>query len=124
LTALMAGRRSAVSGRARLAEADGRAQSPLETRIRLIASDVGFPADTLQLPVVDRQGHLLGYGDLAWFRPGRRMLIAECDGASVHTAPAAVLRDRYRSNDFITRGEVDIVRFTWRDAEQPTYVRS
>ena len=50
--------------------ADGRAASPLETRIRLVAIDAGLPPDELQIPVRDRSGVLLGYGDMAWHTAG------------------------------------------------------
>jgi hypothetical protein len=105
----VAGLRGAIDGRARLAAADGRAQSPLETRIRLVASGAGMPPDVLQHPVRDRHGRLLGYADLAWLRTGRRMLVAETDGREWHDVPAALYHDRRRANDFAATGEVDMV---------------
>ncbi len=104
--------------------ADGRAQSPLETDVRLIATDADMPPDELQYPVRDSWGTLLGYGDLAWLRPGRRTLIAEADGKEPHSRPQALFRDRHRANDFITTGDVDIVRFTAADTYRKAYIVS
>lgn len=52
---------------------DARAQSPLETRARLACVEAGIPPDALQLPIHDRHGQLLGYGDLAWLRSSRTL---------------------------------------------------
>lgn len=118
----LSGLRGAVAARRRVKECNGLAQSPLETRVRLIASDAGLAPDHLQYPVCDRHGVLLGYGDMAWDRPGRRTLVAEADGASIHDRPEALYRDRLRANDFVGTGQVDMVRFTWQDTVRPAYV--
>ena len=118
----LAGLRGAVAARRRVKEANGLAQSPLETRVRLIASDAGLAPDHLQYPVRDRRGVLLGYGDMAWDRVGRRTLVAEADGASIHGRPEALYRDRLRANDFVGTDEVDMVRFTWQDTVRPAYL--
>jgi hypothetical protein len=104
--------------------ADGRAESPLETRARLVTIAGGVPPDDLQYPVYDGHGVLLGFGDLAWFRPRRRTLILETDGRDVHERPIALFRDRYRANDFLTAGDVDVLRATWRDVDRPAYLLS
>ncbi|MFI5100413.1 MAG: type IV toxin-antitoxin system AbiEi family antitoxin domain-containing protein [Actinomycetes bacterium] len=124
LDALVRGLRGARGARERVLLADGRAASPLETRVRLIATDAGMPPDRLQLPVLDRAGRLLGYGDMAWHRPGRRTLIAEADGKLWHDAPSALYRDRARANDFSATDEVDVVRFTWEDTLRRSYIVS
>jgi hypothetical protein len=118
------GRRGAARAASWWDLADARAQSPLETRARLITSDAGMPPDELQYPVHDRAGVLLGYGDLAWKRRGRRTLILETDGRDVHGQPFALYRDRYRSNDFTSAGTVDLLRATWRDVVRPAYLLS
>jgi hypothetical protein len=117
------GQRGAVAARRRALLADGRSQSPLETRVRLIAGERGRPPDELQYEVRDRRGVLLGYGDLAWHLPDGRVLIVECDGKAWHESPAAVLRDRRRGNDFSAVGGIDVVRFTWDDTRRPSYIR-
>ncbi|MBF5030065.1 type IV toxin-antitoxin system AbiEi family antitoxin domain-containing protein [Micromonospora sp. WMMA1976] len=116
--AYLAGRRGAVAAREFLAEADGRAQSPLETRARLRCVDGGVPPEVLQLPVRDDDGYLLGVGDLAW--RGAR-LIAEADGRAPHLTPEAVYADRFRQNRLVNAGW-RILRFTWSDTLRPDYI--
>ncbi|MEV2237631.1 type IV toxin-antitoxin system AbiEi family antitoxin domain-containing protein [Micromonospora sp. NPDC049891] len=118
IPALIAGRRGAVAARGRLAEADGRAQSPLETRTRLRCVDGGVAPDVLQLEVRDDDGYLLGIGDLGWRRP---MVIAEADGAAPHRTPQAVYEDRIRQNR-LTNAGWKILRFTWSDTLRPDYI--
>ncbi|MET8265200.1 type IV toxin-antitoxin system AbiEi family antitoxin domain-containing protein [Micromonospora arida] len=115
---LIRGRRGAVMARACLAEADGRAQSPLETRSRLRCVDGGVPPDTLQLEVRDDDGYLLGIGDLGWRGP---RLIAEADGRDTHGTPEAAYADRRRQNRLVNAGWT-ILRFTWQDTLHPTYI--
>ncbi|WP_327042351.1 hypothetical protein OG400_07360 [Micromonospora ureilytica] len=118
IPALIRGRRGAVAARGYLAEADGRAQSPLETRSRLRCVDGGVPPDTLQLEVRDDDGCLLGIGDLGW--RGAR-LIAEADGRDAHGTPEAVYADRRRQNRLVNAGWT-ILRFTWQDTLHPAYI--
>ncbi|MFI9642716.1 type IV toxin-antitoxin system AbiEi family antitoxin domain-containing protein [Micromonospora sp. NPDC051925] len=115
---LVRGRRGAPAARSHLGEADGRAQSPLETWARLRCVDGGVPPDVLQLEVRDRDGHLLGVGDLGW-RAAR--LIAEADGAGPHSTPDALFADRRRQNRLVNAGW-RILRFTWSDALRPDYI--
>lgn len=114
-------RPGAVHVREMAARADGRAASPLESRVRLACIDGGVPPDELQYPVLDSAGIVLGYGDLAWLRR-RRPLIGEADGRDVHTLPNALFHDRRRANNFIGQS-CDIVRFTWADAIRPVYIQ-
>lgn len=121
--AIIGGRRHCRRARAHLREMTVGAQSPLETRIRLIACDAGLRPDALQVPIIDPRGHLLAYGDIGW-RTRRGWLIAECDGAAVHSLPQALLHDRRRQNEILLQPGFDVVRFTWADSESPTYVVS
>lgn len=114
-------RPGAVHVREMAALADGRAGSPLESRVRLACIDGDVAPDDLQYPVLDLRGRVVGYGDLAWLRRARP-LIGEADGEEVHSRPRAVFYDRWRSNEFVTRS-CDIVRFTWSDALRPVYVQ-
>ncbi|GAB3948986.1 hypothetical protein GCM10027614_47030 [Micromonospora vulcania] len=115
---LIRGRRGAVAARGYLTEADGRAQSPLETRARLRCVDGRVPPDALQLEIRDDDGYLLGIGDLGW--RGAR-LIAEADGRDAHASPAAVFADRRRQNRLVNAGWT-VLRFTWSDTLQPDYI--
>jgi hypothetical protein len=118
-----AGRRGVQRLRALLPLVDGRAQSPLETRIRLACVDGGVPPDDLQYAVRNGWGEILGRADLAWWRGRRRPLVAEADGAEPHSRPEALFRDRHRANDFML-ADVDMIRFTWADAHRSAYVAS
>ncbi|WP_233563577.1 DUF559 domain-containing protein [Micromonospora musae] len=118
VSALIRGRRGAAAARCHLAEADGRAQSPLETRARLRCVDGRVPPDTLQLEVRDDDGYLLGVGDLGWRGP---KVIAEADGREAHDTPAAVFADRRRQNRLVNAGWT-VLRFTWADTLRPDYI--
>jgi hypothetical protein len=112
------GRRGVVALRELAAYADPRAESPLESRVRLACIDAGVGPDELQLPVRDERGYLVAIGDMAWLNRRSRPLIGEADGAAVHSQPEAVFRDRRRGNALAALG-YDTVRFTWADALQP-----
>ncbi|MEU8259535.1 type IV toxin-antitoxin system AbiEi family antitoxin domain-containing protein [Micromonospora sp. NPDC048999] len=84
IPSMIRGRRGAVAARGYLAEANGLAQSPLETRTRLRCVDGRVPPDCLQLEIRDDDGYLLGIGDMGW-RASR--VIAEADGRDVHATP-------------------------------------
>jgi hypothetical protein len=111
-------RRNCVAGRRHLAEARFDAQSPLETRVRLRADDANLRPDALQVPIVDADGALLGYGDIGYHLANGAWLIVEADGRSVHERPEAILHDRQRQNAFLSRGQAATVRFTWEDTRR------
>lgn len=118
IPALVRGRRGAVAARRYLPEADGRAQSPLETRTRLRCVDGRVPPDDLQVEVRDRDGCLLGIGDLGW-RAAR--VIAEADGRGPHGTPDAAFADRRRQNRLVNAGWT-VLRFTWEDTLRRDYI--
>jgi hypothetical protein len=120
LDSLLAHRPGVVAARDRIRESNWRSESPLETRVRLICADGGVAPDSLQHPVLDQWGNLLGYGDMAWTRA---RLVGEADGRSVHGAPPALYGDRWRANNFQTAGWT-MVRFTWADTYRPRYIVS
>lgn len=95
--------------------ADGRAESPLESRARLACLDAGIGPDALQLDILGSGGAHLGRIDLAWLLPDGTWLLVEIDGAAVHGAPDAVYRDRARQNGLVTAGGSRLLRFTARD---------
>jgi hypothetical protein len=101
--------------------ADGRAESPLESRCRLICIDGDLAPDDLQYEVCDRAGHRIAVGDLAWHRRRKRPLLAEADGEAVHGLPQPVFRDRRRGNLLVPE-LCDTVRFVWSDTLRPAYV--
>ena len=120
LVALAKGRPGIAKVRCLAEIADGRAESPLESRVRLICVDGDVPPDTLQHEVRDSWGRLLAIGDLGWLESRQRPLLAEADGR-VHGLPKAVYRDRRRGNSLVV-AEYDTVRFTWADTQRPLYV--
>src|SRR5262249_49612157 len=98
--------------------ADGRAESPLETWLRLTLSDARLPPAQLQWPVRDGEGRLARL-DLAY---PRQRVDVEADGVSVHDQPGAVYRDRWRQNLLANLGWT-VLRFTWTDLlQRPRYV--
>lgn len=112
------GRRGALAARRYLGQADGRAQSPLETRVRLRCVDGRVPPDDLQHEIRDADGYLLGVADLVW---RRARLAAEADGAGPHATPQALYEDRRRQNRLANAGW-QILRFTWPDTLRPDYI--
>ena len=114
-----------VAGRARprlasaLALADGRAESALETIIRLLLQRAGLAPEILQLRLYDRDGRCYARLDLAW---PSRMLAVEADGREYHDKPAALYHDRRRQNQAQLAGWT-LLRFTWDDViRRPEWV--
>ncbi|WP_254904224.1 endonuclease domain-containing protein [Streptomonospora nanhaiensis] len=117
LCAANARRPGAARTRAWWALADPRAQSSLETRLRLVCHDAGIPPEDLQYPVYRSDGTLAGRADLAW--PSRGVVV-EADGRGPHSLPAALFTDRGRQNRILTApGRLTLLRFTWSDLQRP-----
>ncbi len=96
---------------------DGRAESPLETRLRLLLGDAGLLPDETQWPVHHpATGEFIARLDFAW--PTLRLGI-EADGVGPHSEPQALLRDRRSQNDLV-RLDWEVLRFTWQDAAPGT----
>jgi len=98
---------------------DGRAESPLETAVRLECVDADVPPDDLQRVLVDSRGTFLGRGDMVWRLPDGRWFWIEADGSEVHAAPAALYADRRRQNALVADGGVVMQRVTGRDLHGP-----
>lgn len=64
-----------------VALADARAESPMETRLRLLLVDHGLPVPAVQYPIVDGDGHPIARVDLAY--PAVTLAI-EYDGEDFH----------------------------------------
>lgn len=112
LAKLLHSKAGAIEARQRLTLVDGRAESPLESRVRVICVDGGVGPDDLQFRICDQDGVILARADLAWIRS---RVIGEADGA------AAVFRDRARQNALIAQGWT-VLRFTWADTYRPDYI--
>lgn len=86
------GRRGIVAVRDLVALADGLAESPMESELRLIILDAGLPTPRLQYELLDGNGELRRL-DLAW--PEYRLAV-EYDGVPWHSGADALRRDRVR----------------------------
>lgn len=95
----------------RLAEADGCAESLLETAGRLALTDAGLPLPVPQYEVFSRAGRLVARLDGGY--PEIKVGL-EFDGQTAHELPGAVLRDRERQNALLACGWT-VLRFTWWD---------
>jgi hypothetical protein len=100
-----------------LDQADGRAESPLETRIRLLALDGGLPPPVLQWRIQDPDHGCHYRIDLGW---PQFLLGLEADGLGPHGTPQALYRDRHRQNRLATLlPGLTLLRFTWADTYRP-----
>lgn len=95
----------------RLAEADGMAESILETAGRLVLRDRGVPLPIPQYVLRAPDGTVVARLDGAYL-PEKVAL--EFDGAEPHGLPEAVFRDRWRQNRLPELGWT-VLRFTWWD---------
>jgi G:T-mismatch repair DNA endonuclease (very short patch repair protein) len=91
--------RGSRSARKVAALADGLAESPQETRLRLLMHRAGLPAPTAQHRVVDDEGFV---PRLDFAHPARKVAI-EYDGAW-HAEPGQFARDRRRLNRLTAAG--------------------
>ena len=96
-----------------LSRADGLAESPQETRLRLLVVDGGLPAPVAQY-VVEHEGRFVARVDLAW--PALRVAV-EYDGAW-HAEPGQFARDRRRLNRLQAAGW-QVVFVTAADLHRP-----
>ncbi len=90
------------------------AESPQESRLRLVLTDAGLDP-VPQYVVQDAFGAFLARVDLAL--PAARVAI-EYDGRDAHLSPEAFIRDRQRQNLLIAAGWT-VLRFTAVDLWHP-----
>jgi hypothetical protein len=100
-----------LSARERLDEADGIAESILETAGRLVLRDRGVPLPVPQHELWAPDGTLVAQLDGAYLQ---EKVALEFDGADPHGLPEAVFRDRWRQNRLPELGWT-VLRFTWWD---------
>lgn len=117
-------RRGTARLRAMLEAGEAASESPLESAVRLLLLDAGLPRPHPQYVVRGDDGGFLARVDLAW---PRQRLVLEADGIGWHSAPAPLLRDRWRQNTLTVAGWA-VLRATWADVPAPaglaTTVRS
>lgn len=100
-----------VTAKERLSEADGIAESILETAGRLALHDRGVPLPIPQYQLRAPDGTFVARLDGAYLR---EKVALEFDGADPHGLPEAVFRDRRRQNSLLELGWT-VLRFTWWD---------
>lgn len=114
-----AGRRGVARARGTLVLADGRAESPGETLVRLLLHDRGVPAPDLQVLIATRRGRFRV--DLGW--AGRRVALefdgfVKYSGAHGSTAAEAVFAEKQRQDAIEDEGW-RVLRVTWGDLRAP-----
>lgn len=94
--------------------ADSGAESPPETRTRLVLTSAGLPPERTQIEVFDRSGYFVGRIDMGWLAWS---VGVEYDGAQHWTDPARRTRDIDRQADLealgwrIIRVSADMLRY-------------
>ncbi|WP_456970730.1 phosphoribosylformylglycinamidine synthase subunit PurS [Geodermatophilus sp. SYSU D00815] len=89
---------------------DPRAESPMESVLRWLIHDAGFPPPVVQYEMRDTSGRFLGRGDLAW--PEARVLV-EFDG-DVHRERRVFVQDLRRQNSLVVE-RWTVLRFSGAD---------
>lgn len=83
------------------------AESPMETRLRMVIVLAGLPEPAVNVPVHDSAWRFLGRPDLFYFDPGFGI---EYDG-DYHGEPNAYRHDLRRENDLLAAG-IPLLRYT------------
>jgi hypothetical protein len=107
------GRHGIRSARVALDLVDPGAESPQETRVRLILIRAGFPRPQTQIPVYNEYGVLVAELDMGW---EEIKVAAEYEGDHHRTNLATFNKDIRRFEDVTELGWID-VRITARDTE-------
>jgi hypothetical protein len=101
-------------------QADARAESPSETRMRLVLGDADLLPDDLQIDVWTEGGFHVARLDMGWVRR-RRKVRMEVDSAE-HDRPRALYRDREKLNALRSL-EWDVRQVTAYDSRRrPGYI--
>lgn len=100
-----------------VAFADGRAESPLESRSRVrLVHELGLPPPELNVWIPDADGTPLARVDMLW---RQYRTIGEADGAVKYgeDEPASLFREKIRE-DALRDLRYEVVRWTWWDVEK------
>ena len=116
-------RRGAAAARRALLFADGRSESPGESRLRLDMHRAGLEAPVLQICVYAADGRFLGRADLGYPEQG---LLMEFDGKAKYTKlrkvgqsiDEVVLAEKARE-DLIRGLGYTVIRFDWNELANP-----
>lgn len=98
-----------------IALVDPGAESPQESRLRLLIVRAGFPRPETQYPIFNEYGALIGEADMAWRQP---KIAVEYEGRH-HTDPEQLRKDIARMDEMM---EMDwmVIRITARDTPAVT----
>lgn len=91
-------------------------ESAMETRVRLVVVDSGFPEPELNIDVRDGEGRFLGRADMAW---PEFQIALEYDGDHHRTDRDTFHGDRRRGNGFAVNGWI-VIHVTSTDVREPT----
>jgi hypothetical protein len=104
-----------------LSLADGRSESPGESRSRYLFRREGLPIPQLQVAVYDADGQLIGYSDFGWLEYHH---LGEFDGrikyggiAGDPRTPQQVAFDEKRREDAMRSQMLGMSRWTWGDID-------
>jgi len=106
---VQAGLRQVIRLRRLVPYADGRVESPMESRMRWRFLDAGFPAPDLQVEVA--AGGRARWLDIGW---REERVGAEFDGQEAHLTPQQLRDDRHRHN-WLTGNGWTLLHFTGAD---------
>lgn len=110
-----AGDRAVVTARTALDLVRVGAESPMETVVRLIVVDAGFPEPELNVDVHDESAQFIGRVDMAWVE---LRIAVEYDGDHHRTDRDTFRHDRARGNAFVVADWLTI-HVTARDVHRP-----
>jgi hypothetical protein len=105
--------------------ADGRAESPGESRLRLRIHLQGLPEPEPQGVIRDRNGNVIARGDLVY---AEHRTVVEFDGKLKYgvdlddTDPRERLFREKRREDLIRDAGYEVVRVTWADLANPAEI--
>jgi len=101
-----------------MALADGRSESPGESRTRILLHELAFPSPELQVTVLDGAGNFLGRADLAYVDCG---VLIEFDGLAKYgdipdgpDARTALIEEKRRADRLRAAGFI-VLRLVWSD---------
>lgn len=113
--------RGARGARYALSLADGRSESPGESRSRYLFRREGLPIPELQVPVHDANGLLIGYSDFGWLEYHH---LGEFDGrikyggiAGDQRSAQQIVFDEKRREDAMRSRLLGMSRWTWAEIE-------
>ncbi|MCV7282419.1 hypothetical protein H7J88_22560 [Mycolicibacterium flavescens] len=98
------GRRGIRTARDVLALVDGGAESPRETRLRLLLIRAGYPPPTTQIPIFNEFGVLVAVADMGW----EELKIAADYEGSHHRTPRHFNTDLRRHDEATDLGWIDV----------------